>query len=83
MEQLQEMDLNGLSAPECEKIEVCIECEVKAKELVREKEVHSVPLKSRLSKFDPAYQNYLGTGNSHPTVRTRANSQELRNILEV
>ena len=51
MEQLQEMDLNGLSAPECEKIEVCIECEVKAKELVREKEVHSVPLKSRLSKL--------------------------------
>ncbi|MBY8991867.1 MAG: hypothetical protein KGD58_14075 [Candidatus Lokiarchaeota archaeon] len=51
MEQLQEMDLNDLSVPECEKIEVCIECEAKAKEPVREKEVHRVPIKNRLSKL--------------------------------
>ena len=51
MEQLQEMEINGLSAPECEEIEICIECEERKIEAVREKEVHSVPLKSRLSKL--------------------------------
>lgn len=51
MEQLQEMDLNSLSAPECEKIEICIECEENKVEPEREKEVHRVPLKKRLSKL--------------------------------
>ena len=51
MEQLQEMDLTGLSAPECEKIEVCIEYEEKKIEPVRENKVHIIPLKSRLSKL--------------------------------
>lgn len=51
MEQLQEMDLNCISAPECAKPEVCIECEVEPIELVWEKEVPIVSLKSRISKL--------------------------------
>jgi hypothetical protein len=51
MEQLQEMDLNCISAPECEKIEICIECEEVETEPEREQEVHIVLLKSRISKL--------------------------------
>ena len=51
MEQLQEMDLNSISEPECAKVELCIECKEAKVELEREKEVHMVPLKSRLLKL--------------------------------
>jgi hypothetical protein len=51
MEQLHEMDINNISAPECAKVEVCIECEEREIEPVREKEIHTVPIKSKLSKL--------------------------------
>ena len=51
MEQLQEMDLNSISEPECKKIEICIECEETEIEPEREKEVHRVPVKTRLAKL--------------------------------
>jgi len=51
MEQLQEIELNSISEPECVKIEVCIECEEAEIELEREKEVHRVPIKNRLLKL--------------------------------
>ena len=51
MEQLQEMDLNSIFEPECAKIEICIECEELEIELEREKEVHKVPAKNRLTKL--------------------------------
>ena len=51
MEQLQEMDLNSIFEPECAKIEICIECEEREIEAVREIEVHRAPVKPRLSKL--------------------------------
>ncbi|MFX1375205.1 MAG: hypothetical protein ACFFA0_05280 [Promethearchaeota archaeon] len=51
MEQLQEMEINRISVPECAKTEICMESREKELELEREKEVHRVPLKSRISKL--------------------------------
>lgn len=51
MEQLQEMEINSISVPECAKAEVCIECEEREIEAFREIEVHRAPVKLRLSKL--------------------------------
>ena len=51
MEQLHEMDLNSISVPECAKVEICIECEEREIEPVREEEIPKVPRKIKLSKL--------------------------------
>jgi hypothetical protein len=51
MEQLHEMDLNSISEPEYAKVEICLECEEAEVEAEREKEVHRVPIKTRLAKL--------------------------------
>ena len=51
MEQLEQIDLNCISAPECAKTEVCIEEIEKKLEILVDFKEHKKPVRSRLSKL--------------------------------
>ncbi len=51
MEQLEQIDLNCISALECAKTEACVEKTADKIELIRKTEIHKKPVKSRLSKL--------------------------------
>lgn len=61
MEQLEQIDLNYVNAPECAKIEVCVEKADDKVEKVEQVKVHKKPVNSRLlrlirkSKYNARY----------------------------
>lgn len=51
MEKLEQINLNCVSAPECVKIEICVEISDDKIEPIEKAEVHRKSAKSRLSKL--------------------------------